>query len=259
MFPLSTVLFPGLTVPLHVFEERYRQLVRDICNSHAYQRVSEPNESNAGDRRNFASARVRRNCLVGFADMRCWIGGLDAHGRGAGVHDYRRLPRRRRRATATGRLHDGLQGVGQDGQVAEAALVVDHPGQLERGPPHEEPVEVEAEALAVRDNCFMLGVDLAERGQQPGDAQRPDRHLDRHHRVPLRVNGGAIQRLLPSPDPQEAGGLLEGLRPDAGDLEPDYLSFVTDAFDALPLRFREVAEERVVGFQGKDLVHSTPA
>jgi hypothetical protein len=30
LFPLGTVLFPGLLLPLHVFEERYRQLVRDL-------------------------------------------------------------------------------------------------------------------------------------------------------------------------------------------------------------------------------------
>ena len=30
MFALNTVLFPGATVPLHVFEDRYRALVRDL-------------------------------------------------------------------------------------------------------------------------------------------------------------------------------------------------------------------------------------
>ena len=30
LFPLGTVLFPGLVLPLHVFEERYRSLVRDL-------------------------------------------------------------------------------------------------------------------------------------------------------------------------------------------------------------------------------------
>lgn len=30
LFPLGTVLYPGLVLPLHVFEERYRQLVRDL-------------------------------------------------------------------------------------------------------------------------------------------------------------------------------------------------------------------------------------
>jgi Lon protease-like protein len=30
VFPLNTVLFPGVTAPLHVFEDRYRRLVNDL-------------------------------------------------------------------------------------------------------------------------------------------------------------------------------------------------------------------------------------
>ncbi len=30
LFPLGTVLFPGLLLPLHIFEDRYRQLVHDL-------------------------------------------------------------------------------------------------------------------------------------------------------------------------------------------------------------------------------------
>ena len=30
LFPLGMVLYPGLVLPLHIFEERYRQLVRDL-------------------------------------------------------------------------------------------------------------------------------------------------------------------------------------------------------------------------------------
>ncbi|TCJ23646.1 LON peptidase substrate-binding domain-containing protein [Nocardioides jejuensis] len=30
LFPLNTVVFPGMTVPLHIFEERYRALVREL-------------------------------------------------------------------------------------------------------------------------------------------------------------------------------------------------------------------------------------
>lgn len=30
LFPLGTVLFPGLQLPLHIFEERYQALVRDL-------------------------------------------------------------------------------------------------------------------------------------------------------------------------------------------------------------------------------------
>jgi uncharacterized protein len=32
LFPLGTVLYPGLVLPLHVFEDRYRQLVHDLMD-----------------------------------------------------------------------------------------------------------------------------------------------------------------------------------------------------------------------------------
>src|SRR5215472_17359376 len=32
LFPLGTVLYPWLVLPLHIFEERYRQLVSDLLN-----------------------------------------------------------------------------------------------------------------------------------------------------------------------------------------------------------------------------------
>src|SRR5580658_9192058 len=38
MFPLATVLFPGLLLPLHIFEDRYRQLVRDLVRQPEPQR-----------------------------------------------------------------------------------------------------------------------------------------------------------------------------------------------------------------------------
>jgi Lon protease-like protein len=38
LFPLGTVLFPGLLLPLHIFEDRYRRLVRDLLGGPAPQR-----------------------------------------------------------------------------------------------------------------------------------------------------------------------------------------------------------------------------
>jgi uncharacterized protein len=32
LFPLGMVLYPGMILPLHIFEERYRQLVRDLLD-----------------------------------------------------------------------------------------------------------------------------------------------------------------------------------------------------------------------------------
>jgi uncharacterized protein len=38
LFPLGTVLYPGLVLPLHIFEDRYRQMVRDLLDGPEPQR-----------------------------------------------------------------------------------------------------------------------------------------------------------------------------------------------------------------------------
>ncbi|HEY1623663.1 MAG TPA: LON peptidase substrate-binding domain-containing protein [Streptosporangiaceae bacterium] len=38
LFPLGTVLYPGMVLPLHIFEDRYRQLIQDLL------RLPEPRE-----------------------------------------------------------------------------------------------------------------------------------------------------------------------------------------------------------------------
>ena len=53
IFPLNTVLFPGVSVPLHVFEDRYRALVHHLL------RVADPAE------RLFGSSAIREGYEVG--------------------------------------------------------------------------------------------------------------------------------------------------------------------------------------------------
>jgi uncharacterized protein len=53
MFPLGSVLFPGTSVPLHVFEDRYRALVRHLLD------VEDPAE------RLFGSVAIREGYEVG--------------------------------------------------------------------------------------------------------------------------------------------------------------------------------------------------
>ena len=48
IFPLNTVMFPGVTVPLHVFEDRYRALVHHL--------LREPDPA----KRLFGSVAIRR-------------------------------------------------------------------------------------------------------------------------------------------------------------------------------------------------------
>ena len=53
MFPLNTVLFPGVTVPLHVFEDRYRALVQHLLT------IDDPAE------RVFGTVAIREGYEVG--------------------------------------------------------------------------------------------------------------------------------------------------------------------------------------------------
>jgi Lon protease-like protein len=57
MFPLGTVLFPGVNLPLHVFEDRYRALVRDL--------LAEPDPS----RRRLGIVAIREGYEVGSHGM----------------------------------------------------------------------------------------------------------------------------------------------------------------------------------------------
>jgi Lon protease-like protein len=58
MFPLGTVLLPGMVLPLHVFEPRYRRLVRDV---------------RAADDR-FGVVLIERGHEVGGGDTRTGVG-----------------------------------------------------------------------------------------------------------------------------------------------------------------------------------------
>src|SRR5438445_9063509 len=58
MFPLQTVLFPGVAMPLHVFEPRYRALTRHCLD---------------GDGR-FGVVLIERGSEVGGGDVRVSVG-----------------------------------------------------------------------------------------------------------------------------------------------------------------------------------------
>ena len=58
MFPLGSVLFPTVVLPLHVFEERYRQLTRDCLEAD----------------REFGVVLIERGSEVGGGDVRSTVG-----------------------------------------------------------------------------------------------------------------------------------------------------------------------------------------
>ena len=60
MFPLGTVLLPGGILPLHVFEDRYRELT-EYC---------------LGNQTSFGVVLIERGHEVGGGDVRASVGGL---------------------------------------------------------------------------------------------------------------------------------------------------------------------------------------
>jgi hypothetical protein len=72
----------------------FKKLVRDICNSAAYQRSTHANESNAGDTRNFAKAAIRRiraetllDCIAEVTDSKNKFPGLPVGSRAVQIAD----------------------------------------------------------------------------------------------------------------------------------------------------------------------------
>lgn len=73
MFPLGSVLFPSLVLPLHVFEERYRALMRDVVD---------------GDGE-FGVCLIERGSEVGGGDVRSGVGTVAAVQEAAELPDGR--------------------------------------------------------------------------------------------------------------------------------------------------------------------------
>jgi len=74
--PSNPELFAELGRRLAAYEFDLRRLVRDIVNSHAYQRSSAPTPGNAHDRRNFARAAIRRIPAEVLLDCLCQATGV---------------------------------------------------------------------------------------------------------------------------------------------------------------------------------------
>lgn len=71
--PSNPELFDVLGEKLVEYKFDFRRLVRDICNSQAYQRSSATNETNAHDNRNYAHAITRRIPAESLLDCICQV------------------------------------------------------------------------------------------------------------------------------------------------------------------------------------------
>lgn len=87
-------LFDALGKKLVEYKFDFKRLVKDICNSDAYQRSATPNDSNKTDTRNYAYAAVRRipaesmlDCLSQVTDTREKFRGLPLGARAVQIAD----------------------------------------------------------------------------------------------------------------------------------------------------------------------------
>lgn len=200
LFPLPTVLFPGALMPLHIFEPRYRAMVRDVLDSH------------------------RALAIVLITDPKA----LDAHGHpriaqvaGAGlIVDHVELPSGRFNVLVRGRARvhlDELPFGETPYRRARATVIVPPPGEAEAGdvsalvaaattfaarvrerePRFELTLPKDADAGALADLCAQhLILDAHER-------QAALETLDVGVRVRRVTEALALQRLALSTDPRE--------------------------------------------------------
>jgi Lon protease-like protein len=161
MFPLGTVLFPHAVIPLHVFEPRYRALMRDCLE----------------DDRRFGVVLIERGSEVGGGDQRADVGTQGMITRAAELPDGRWV------LEVTGE-----EPVAIDEWLPEdpypVALVSSHP-RAERdgvraeegeGEPGESSEEVDAFRLRATQQIRRVRGLLAEHGGAP--ALPPDQLLD---------------------------------------------------------------------------------
>jgi hypothetical protein len=117
LFPLGTVLYPGLLLPLHIFEARYRTLVADL--------VSAPD---AGDEsgRSFGVVAIRAGREVGETD----VPALHPVGCATRIRDVEALPDGRYDIVTTGTRRFRLLGIDTSGPylVGEVEWLPEPPG-----------------------------------------------------------------------------------------------------------------------------------
>jgi Lon protease-like protein len=109
LFPLQTVLYPGLPLPLHVFEERYRQMFARVL----------------GGERRFGVVAVARGLEVGGPADYQPVGCV------AEVGEVRRYPDGRLDVVAHGRSRFRIDGVVQASPfiVAQVTILADQAGE----------------------------------------------------------------------------------------------------------------------------------
>lgn len=158
LFPLGTVLYPGLLLPLHIFEERYRQLVADLTGGRTGEQPEEDTPA-------FGVITIRQGREVGADGIR----ELHDVGTTAGIRRVEALPDGRFDLVTTGAQRFRLLKVDVDAApylVGEVEFLTEETGAdadvLARS--------VAAHYLAYRDQLLTLqGQAPRVRGPLPAD------------------------------------------------------------------------------------------
>lgn len=108
VFPLNAVLFPGVVTPLHIFEDRYRALMRDLLA------VPDPAD------RTFAVVAIREGYEVGDPDNRRGVQSLHRVGTLVQLTEVERYDDGRFDIEVTGRQRIVLDDVDPSGEYLRA-------------------------------------------------------------------------------------------------------------------------------------------
>lgn len=192
MFPLGNVLFPGLVLPLHVFEPRYRTLV-DWCLR------ADPPE--------FGVVLIERGSEVGGADVRTHVGTVA-------------------RIVEAARFDDGRWAVGAVGvrRLRVQRWLADDPfprAEVDDWPEPDPVVPLEDGYASVRRllrRSLALKAELGEEAAPATVSLVPDPVAGSYHAAALAPIGPADkQRLLEAADATDRLGLLGSLLAEEAD------------------------------------------
>jgi ATP-dependent Lon protease len=200
LFPLSTVLFPGALLPLHVFEPRYRAMIRDVLDGHGALAVVLVTDGERRDEHGHPQiARVAgAGVIVDHVELPS--GRFNVLVRGRARVSLAELPFRDkpyRRAAAT--VLDAPQGEVPSTDLASliSAATAFAARVREREPDFELPLPKDAPAGAIADLCaHHLVLDARQR-------QAILEMLDPRDRVRRVAEVLALQRLALSTDPRD--------------------------------------------------------
>lgn len=200
LFPLTSVLFPGALLPLHIFEPRYREMVRDVLDTHhtlAVVMVTDPEITDAHGHPQIATI-AGVGTIIDYAELPS--GRFNILIRGRARVRLQELPfgekaYRRARATIIDPLAGEVPATDLSALISSATAFASR--VRERDPSFEFPLPKDAPASLIADLCaHHLVLDARER-------QGILETLDTGDRVRKVAGSLALQRLTLSHDPMD--------------------------------------------------------